>query len=41
MHDFNVNETIDITDVVYPVTFVKVKITLDDLENDFPNECPS
>ena len=33
MADFIVNESIDITDVVCPVTFVKVLIALDELES--------
>jgi len=32
MADFIVNETVDITDVVCPVTFVKAKVALDELE---------
>jgi len=33
MDDFAINETIDITDVVCPITFVKVKVALEELEN--------
>ncbi|GHU73943.1 transcriptional regulator [Clostridia bacterium] len=32
MADFNVDETVDITDVVCPVTFVKAKVALEELE---------
>ena len=32
MADFIVNETVDITDVVCPVTFVKVKAALEELD---------
>ena len=32
MADFIVNETVDITDVVCPVTFVKAKVALDELK---------
>ena len=32
MADFTVDETVDITDVVCPVTFVKTKVALDELE---------
>lgn len=32
MADFKVNDTVDITDVVCPTTFVKVKIALEELE---------
>jgi len=32
MADFIINETVDITDVVCPVTFVKAKVALEDLE---------
>lgn len=31
MADFNIDETVDITDVVCPVTFVKTKVALDEL----------
>lgn len=30
--DFKVTDTVDITDVVCPVTFVKTKVALEDLE---------
>ncbi|WP_333813575.1 sulfurtransferase TusA family protein, partial [Muricomes intestini] len=32
MADFTVDETVDITDVVCPVTFVKAKVALDELK---------
>lgn len=32
MADFHIDETIDITDVVCPVTFVKAKVALEELE---------
>jgi TusA-related sulfurtransferase len=32
MADFIVNETVDITDVVCPVTFVKAKVALDEMK---------
>lgn len=32
MADFKVNDTVDITDVVCPTTFVKAKIALEELE---------
>jgi tRNA 2-thiouridine synthesizing protein A len=32
MDDFVIDETVDITDVVCPVTFVKTKVALDELE---------
>ncbi len=32
MADFDINETLDITDVVCPVTFVKVKVALEELD---------
>lgn len=32
MVDFNINEALDITDVVCPVTFVKVKVALEELD---------
>lgn len=32
MADFNVDETVDITDVVCPVTFVKAKVALEELD---------
>ncbi|GHU53622.1 transcriptional regulator [Clostridia bacterium] len=32
MADFNIDETVDITDVVCPVTFVKAKVALEELE---------
>jgi len=30
---YNINETVDITDVVCPVTFVKAKVALEELED--------
>jgi len=30
--DYNIDETVDITDVVCPVTFVKAKVALEELE---------
>lgn len=33
MVDYNVDETVDITDVVCPVTFVKAKVALEELED--------
>jgi len=33
MADYNIDETIDITDVVCPVTFVKAKVALEELED--------
>lgn len=33
MADFQIDETVDITDVVCPVTFVKLKVALDGLED--------
>jgi len=33
MADYIIDETIDITDVVCPVTFVKAKVTLEELED--------
>jgi TusA-related sulfurtransferase len=33
MADFNIDETADITDVVCPVTFVKTKVALDELDD--------
>lgn len=32
MADFKIDDTVDITDVVCPTTFVKAKIALDELE---------
>ena len=32
MADFNITDTVDITDVVCPVTFVKAKVALEELE---------
>lgn len=32
MADYVVDETVDITDVVCPITFVKVKVALEELE---------
>ncbi len=31
--DFNVDDTVDITDVVCPVTFVKTKVALEELDD--------
>lgn len=33
MGDYNVDETVDITDVVCPVTFVKAKVALEELDD--------
>jgi len=33
MDEFSVDETIDITDVVCPITFVKAKVALEELDN--------
>jgi len=33
MADFEIDETIDITDVVCPITFVKAKVALEELED--------
>lgn len=33
MGDYNIDETVDITDVVCPVTFVKAKVALEELED--------
>jgi len=33
MTDFKIDETIDITDVVCPITFVKAKVALEELED--------
>ena len=33
MADFNITDTVDITDVVCPVTFVKANVALEELEN--------
>jgi TusA-related sulfurtransferase len=33
MADYNVDDTVDITDVVCPVTFVKAKVALEELED--------
>ena len=33
MDDFKIDETVDITDVVCPVTFVKAKVALEELED--------
>ena len=33
MDDFTIDETVDITDVVCPVTFVKVKVALEELDS--------
>lgn len=32
MEQFNIDETADITDVVCPITFVKAKVALDELD---------
>ena len=32
MSDYKVDDTVDITDVVCPVTFVKAKVALEELE---------
>jgi len=36
MADFDINETLDITDVVCPVTFVKVKVALEEKDKSCP-----
>lgn len=33
MAEFEINDTVDITDVVCPVTFVKTKVALEELED--------
>lgn len=33
MADFSIDETVDITDVVCPVTFVKAKVALEELDD--------
>lgn len=33
MADFEITDTVDITDVVCPVTFVKAKVALEELDN--------
>lgn len=33
MADFKIDDTVDITDVVCPVTFVKAKVALEELED--------
>ena len=33
MSDFNIDETVDITDVVCPTTFVKAKVALEELDD--------
>lgn len=33
MADFEIDETVDITDVVCPVTFVKAKVALEELDD--------
>lgn len=33
MAEYNVDDTVDITDVVCPVTFVKAKVALEELED--------
>ena len=35
MADFQIDDTVDITDVVCPVTFVKAKVALEELRTDF------
>ena len=32
MAEFNITDTVDVTDVVCPVTFVKAKVALDELD---------
>ncbi len=32
MADFTIDETVDITDVVCPMTFVKAKVSMEELE---------
>ena len=34
MADFQIDDTVDITDVVCPVTFVKAKVALEELDDD-------
>lgn len=33
MDDFNITDTVDITDVVCPLTFVKAKVAIEELED--------
>ena len=33
MADYNIDDTVDITDMVCPVTFVKAKVVLDELDD--------
>jgi tRNA 2-thiouridine synthesizing protein A len=33
MDEFTIDETVDITDVVCPITFVKVKVALEELDS--------
>ena len=33
MADFNIDDSVDITDVVCPTTFVKAKVTLEELDD--------
>lgn len=33
MADYNIDDTVDITDVVCPVTFVKAKVALEELDD--------
>lgn len=33
MGDFNITDTVDITDVVCPLTFVKAKVAIEELED--------
>ena len=33
MADFTIDETVDITDVVCPMTFVKAKVAMEELED--------
>ena len=35
MAEFRITDTVDITDVVCPVTFVKAKVALEELEEGF------
>ena len=36
MADFQIDDTVDITDVVCPVTFVKAKVALEELDDGEP-----
>ena len=38
MADFNITDSVDITDVVCPVTFVKAKVALEELEDGYALE---